>query len=211
MLNGSREFCQEFLTDVRIPDTDRIGDVDQGWTVGTRWMFYEKSFAISPLIIRPRGRGGEQGSFSARRGMYRIADAAGRADDPSARHLVGESHTLALVQDALADRVASGIRTGNISDQAAAITRLMAGVHAVRQQTIAFDLAGASVVSWSDQDDVLERTGISFLMRQTSCIAGGTTEMARNVISERVLGMPRERTMDRDVAFRDVPKAPPSR
>ena len=34
MLNGSREFCQEFITDVRIPDTDRIGEVDQGWTVG---------------------------------------------------------------------------------------------------------------------------------------------------------------------------------
>ncbi len=47
-----------------------------------------------------------------------------------------------------------------------------------------------------------------FLMRQVSCIGGGTTEMARNVISERVLGMPRERTLDRDVAFRDVPRSP---
>ena len=45
-------------------------------------------------------------------------------------------------------------------------------------------------------------------MRQAACIGGGTTEMARNVISERVLGMPRERTVDRDVAFRDVPKGP---
>ena len=53
MLNGSREFCQEFLTDVRVPDTDRIGDVDQGWTVGTRWMFYEKSFGMLPVVTRP--------------------------------------------------------------------------------------------------------------------------------------------------------------
>ena len=45
-------------------------------------------------------------------------------------------------------------------------------------------------------------------MRQSSSIAGGTTEMARNNISERVLGMPRERTMDKDVPFRDVPKGP---
>ena len=45
-------------------------------------------------------------------------------------------------------------------------------------------------------------------MRQTAQIAGGTTEMARNVVSERVLGMPRERTLDRDVAFRDVPRGP---
>ena len=48
-------------------------------------------------------------------------------------------------------------------------------------------------------------------MRQVSCIGGGTTEMARNVISERVLGMPRERSHDRDVAFRDVPRSATSR
>ena len=53
--------------------------------------------------------------------------------------------------------------------------------------------------------------GTDFLMRQVSCIGGGTTEMARNVISERVLGMPRERTLDRDVPFRDVPRSPSHR
>ena len=48
--------------------------------------------------------------------------------------------------------------------------------------------------------------GDDYLIRQVSCIGGGTTEMARNVISERVLGMPRELSRDRDVAFRDVPR-----
>ncbi len=43
MINGSKEFCQEFITDLRVPDSDRVGDVDQGWTVGTRWMFHEKN------------------------------------------------------------------------------------------------------------------------------------------------------------------------
>ena len=51
MLGGGREFCQEFFTDVRIPDADRIGDVDDGWTVGIRWLFHERSFAMSPYII----------------------------------------------------------------------------------------------------------------------------------------------------------------
>jgi alkylation response protein AidB-like acyl-CoA dehydrogenase len=53
MLNGSREFCQEFITDVRIPDGDRIGEVDQGWTVGTRWMYHERTVSGgSPYVTR---------------------------------------------------------------------------------------------------------------------------------------------------------------
>ena len=47
---------------------------------------------------------------------------------------------------------------------------------------------------------------MNFLMRQGGTIGGGTTEMARNVISERVLAMPRERRLDKDVPFRDVPR-----
>ena len=64
--------------------------------------------------------------------------------------------------------------------------------------------------AWTDDDGALADRGADFLMRQVSCIGGGTTEMARNVISERVLGMPRERTLDRDVPFRDVPRSPSS-
>ncbi|HQV56707.1 MAG TPA: acyl-CoA dehydrogenase family protein, partial [Ilumatobacteraceae bacterium] len=43
MLNGSREFCQEYFTDVRIPYENLVGEVDEGWTVATRWMYHERS------------------------------------------------------------------------------------------------------------------------------------------------------------------------
>ena len=55
MLNGNKEFCQEFLTDVRVPDTDRIGEVDGGWTVGVRWMFHERMLMNS--LARDRAGG----------------------------------------------------------------------------------------------------------------------------------------------------------
>jgi hypothetical protein len=66
-------------------------------------------------------------------------------------------------------------------------------------------------VTWSDEEGDLGQMGVRYLMRQASCIAGGTTEMARNAISERVLGMPMERRLDKDIPFRDVPRSAPSR
>ena len=74
-----------------------------------------------------------------------------------------------------------------------------------RIDTLAFEAAGSSRCR-------LERRrpdghgGLNFLMRQGGSIGGGTVEMARNVISERVLSMPRERRLDKDVPFRDVPR-----
>ena len=58
-------------------------------------------------------------------------------------------------------------------------------------------------------DDPWAEEGFNFLERQTSGIGGGTTEMARNNISEKVLKMPREITHDKNMPFRDVPKGPP--
>ena len=85
----------------------------------------------------------------------------------------------------------------------------MGGVVNERLLTIHLELAGSSASAWAG-DDPAAGVGTAFLMRQSNSIAGGTTEMARNNISERVLGMPRERTLDKDVPFRDVPKGPPA-
>ena len=203
MLNGNKEFCQEFLTDVRVPDADRIGEVDDGWTVGTRWMFHERMLFSSPLVTVPTGtmRSGDGAS------LLEVAREAGRADDPVARDLVAEAKVLDLVGDALKRRVGEGVASGALSDQVSAAARLFGGFTATRRTTIAYELAGAAGAAWLDEDGQLGLCGNDFLMRQVACIGGGTTEMARNVISERVLGMPRERTLDRDVAFRDVPRS----
>jgi len=206
MLNGRREFCEEFITDVRIPDSDRIGDVDDGWTVGTRWMFYEKSFNVSYMLTRPAGVdrfGGASGPS-----LLDLARSSGRLDDPVVRELVGEGHALELVNKAAGRRIGDGISSGAMSSHAAGLVKVLNGTTSTRLSNIKWELAGPSAAAWTDDDKELGEIGTEYLVRQSGHIGGGTTEMSRNTVSERLMGMPRERNADRDIAFRDVPRGP---
>src|SRR5580700_692755 len=122
MLNGSREFCQEFITDVVVPDSDRVGDVDDGWTVGTRWMFHERMLMNSPLVTVPAGM--SHGGTATSSLIAVAARQAGRSSDPSVRDLMGEARVLDIVDRELRRRVGHGIAAGSMAEQSAAITRL---------------------------------------------------------------------------------------
>jgi alkylation response protein AidB-like acyl-CoA dehydrogenase len=202
-LGGNSEFCQEYLSDVRVPDSARIGEVDGGWGVCTRWVFHERMLFNSPLVTHPVGTIFGTSTSTA---TWEIARDAGRLDDPVARDLVGEAQMLGHANQQLQKRLREGIVSGAIPDSSAAIGRLFGGVSSARMISIAFELAGPAGAAWTDDDGALAGCGTDFLMRQSGSIGGGTTEMARNVVAERVLGMPREQALDREGAFRDVPR-----
>jgi alkylation response protein AidB-like acyl-CoA dehydrogenase len=203
MVDGNMEFCQEFFDDVPVPVENVLGQVNDGWTVASRLLFHERAAvgSASPYasgMIPGHGRGEGEGNSLAE-----LAKSRGRGDDPVARQLVGEAEMLSVVQGQLVRRVVTGQRTGYLPGPSGSLVRLYAGVSMVRKTNIGLDLAGDDAVVWEDGDDV-GSYGISYLRRQAACLGGGSTEMARNIISERVLGMPREYAADRDVPFNQV-------
>jgi len=94
------------------------------------------------------------------------------------------------------------MRTQQLPPPSAAIMRLFAGQSSTRIAEIGVEILGSHAVA-SDDGEALDY-GMSFLMRQAGSLGGGSTEMSRNIISERVLGMPREFAADRDVPFSQV-------
>src|SRR5215207_1566229 len=126
MINGSKEFCQEFITDLRVPDFDRVGEVDQGWTVGTRWMFHEKNAmgGGSPFVTGSL----HSGLLESRDPFVELARGTGRVDDARTQELVGEAHMLGLSRGALSARISQGMRNGTMPDNSAAIARLISAV-----------------------------------------------------------------------------------
>jgi len=201
-VNGASEFCQEFFDDVHIPAADVIGTVNDGWTVASRLLFHERNSVggSSPYV----SGGGAEGSSGGRLpGNAWLAGETGVSDDPYARELVAESHILDVVHGQLADRIGAGIRSGAFPGTAGAIIRLFSGEKTERQTDINMEIAGAAFAA-SPAGSVVNDYADQVLGRQGGSLGGGSTEMARNIISERVLGMPREYAADRDIPFNQV-------
>jgi len=200
-VNGNNEFCQEFFDDVVVPASCVVGEVNGGWAVASRQLFHERNAVgggspyVSGTVAAPRRGPGTQGLIDAVR-------ATGQSGDVYVRELVAEAHTIARIQQQLISRVTDGMRTQQLPPPAAAIMRLFAGQASTRIAEIGVEILGSHAVASSDGRDL--GYGESFLMRQAGSLGGGSTEMSRNIISERVLGMPREFAADRDVPFSQV-------
>ncbi len=205
LLNGSVEFCQEFLTDVVVDDSDRIGDVDGGWTVMTRWLHHERTISGGSQYVTSVGRSHNAPNDGAV--LAAVARDLDTVDDPRTLELIGEARALTLMGDALVSSVTRKLQTGELPFHAAAMSRLFSGTAMTRRAALALELTGGDGVVWEPGNDRQAGVGLSWLVRQAACIGGGTTEMARNVIAERLLGMPRETRHD-DGAFREVSKGP---
>jgi alkylation response protein AidB-like acyl-CoA dehydrogenase len=203
-VDGSMEFCQEFFDDVLIPASDVVGAVDDGWTVAARLLVHER-MAVGGGSPYTSGR---SGSSDADDGdlLVDLVRASGRERDPLARQLLAEAHARRLVHRALTARVTSGVASGAMAPPAGAILKLFTATNVMRRAEIGLELAGPEAVVWPDASPLPTgaQLGTFTLGRQGMSLGGGSNEMQRNIISERVLGLPREMAADREIPYREV-------
>jgi alkylation response protein AidB-like acyl-CoA dehydrogenase len=202
-VDGGSEFCQEFFDDVEVPLSAVVGEVNGGWAVASRQLFHERNAmgGGSPYLSGPAPGSRRASPVQELIGAVRRA---GRAGDPAARELIAEFHALGKIRIQLADRVTAGMRSEQLPPAAVSLIRLFSGETVTRRAEIALELAGPAAVM-SDPERHGERDiGVRFIARQGGSLGGGSTEMARSIISERILDMPREYAADRDIPFSQV-------
>jgi alkylation response protein AidB-like acyl-CoA dehydrogenase len=195
-VNGSTEFCQEFFDDVMLPADSVVGEINAGWATASRQLFHERN-AVGGGSPYVSGTGQRMGT--APPDLFALARDTGQLGDVRVREQLGEAHAMRVVQQQLIERVTGAIDAQQLTPPAGSIIRLFHAEADWLDTDLGLHIAGAAGVAGDTG-----RYGTDYLFRQGASLGGGSTEMARNIISERVLGMPREYAADRDVPFSQV-------
>ena len=207
-VNRRSEFCQEFLDDVTLGPESVLGEVNGGWAVATR-RFYHSRSAMGPstpyrsgdfTLSTTQSQGVESGAMPELLALARNMSGTSRLPD-----VVVDAYIAETVRDQLAQRIVAGVESGHLIPEAASMLRLF---HAEADwlRADAGLATGATLAVTGPSVDVegAGAFGEAYLFRQATSLGGGSTEMAMNVISERILRMPREPAADVGMPFRDL-------
>jgi alkylation response protein AidB-like acyl-CoA dehydrogenase len=197
-INDTSEFCEDFFDDVVIPDLNRIGEVNQGWTITQTLLVFERGAGRS---TDGRALGGP-GPLAP--DLVKLARRAGRIEEPLVRQKLARAHTNDFVSRALGSRIAELGRLGRLNAGVAAYGKLFGGTYNPIRARIAVEIGGAEAMTWDPDNAHGPDVSLSYLNGRIMSIAGGTNEMQRNGIGERALGLPREPSFDSNKPFNEV-------
>jgi len=202
-ITGEAEFNEVFLTDVRIPDTNRLGAEGEGWRVATTTLNNER-------IAIGSGAPREGGMIGKVAGTWRTQpELRTPAMHDELMRLWVASEVARLAGERLRQRLAAGQPGPEGSGMKLAFARLA--------QTISgfeVELSGEAGLRYDDwtmrrpekTDFTGREPGYRYLRAKGNSIEGGTSEILRNVIAERVLGLPPEHRVDKNIAWKDLPR-----
>jgi alkylation response protein AidB-like acyl-CoA dehydrogenase len=204
-IGGEVDFNEVFLEGARVPDDHRVGAVGEGWKVANATLSGERQ------MVAGSGSGGVDrigGSGVSR--LLRLARESGRAGDPVVRQRLVGLWCEEKVREWTNGRVRANAGAGRPPGPASSIGKVHGAELNQRVQLLATDLLGAGATAWvhgaTSYAESLPYEVSGMLRSRANTIEGGTSEVNRNIIGERVLGLPREPDPWHDRPWREVPR-----
>jgi alkylation response protein AidB-like acyl-CoA dehydrogenase len=196
-ISGSARFCQEYLTDVVVPAANLVGEENGGWRVIRGLLEIEHAWV---------GRGGARSAESQGiDALVSMVKSSARKDDVGVRRKVTDLYVALEVQRLMAARTTRGIATGKITQNYGSLLKLGNASLIQHRAEVGLTLAAGQGVAWEPGDHVWSEWSAGFLASRSSTIAGGTNEIQKNNVSEKVLGLPREDSREIGIPFNQVP------
>jgi acyl-CoA dehydrogenase len=198
-INGGQGFNEVFFSDVRVPDTNRLGGVGDGWRVAITTLMNER-VAI--------GAGGGAGRF---RDLLKLAQQTRRngrpaIEDSAVRQKIAEFYIKSKGLQFTSYRTLSALSRGATPGPEGSIGKAVGAPMGQEMAHFALELQGA--MGGADDESIVPQEALwqgMYLGTPGLRIAGGTDEILKNIIAERVLRLPPEIRVDKDKPFREIP------
>ena len=185
-MTGGNHFNETFLTDVRVPVENRIGPENNGWRLARVTLGNERVSLSEGGELWGRGP-------DAPTSLAEITD-RGAGADPLTRQRAARARVDTTVLDLLGQRIIEAVKRGDDPGAEASIRKALADVHGQELMTLVKDLTGPAGMIGEQAAEAEESDPWhwGYLFSRALTIGGGTSEVQRNIIGERLLGLPRE-------------------
>ena len=193
-IDGGTHFNEVFFTDVEIPADYLLGDLNNGWNLATAMLMYER-VAIGT---------GATGGVRHDRADQLIAEATKRGliSDLVLRQKLMRIYAMETCQSLVSMRTRAEMTAGKTPGPGGSISKLATTTIMDQVRDVSMEIVGAGGVAWEDESDGRWQRGA--LTSLQGGIAGGTNEIQRNIIGDRVLGLPRDISVDKGIPFKDL-------
>jgi alkylation response protein AidB-like acyl-CoA dehydrogenase len=200
-ITGESEFNEVFLTDARVPAENLIGELNAGWSVLQIALVYERRFMAD---MARTARDAKRPQAQKANLLVESARQAGRLDDPYIRQQIARVDALTTVNRWNTQRSKAA------TDRAESATLLALGKIAMSRilhetARVETEIVGAQAMLTGPDNPVGDAVTFRTLNAYFTSIGGGTDQIQRNIVGERVLGLPKEPEPYRNTPFRDLP------
>jgi alkylation response protein AidB-like acyl-CoA dehydrogenase len=201
-ITGSAEFNEVYFTDVRIPASNIVGTEGDGWRVARTTLMNER-VALSGLSLDATSFMG--GTRKDPWGLF--VDSIPDRADPVNRQFIAQSYIEKEVKEITQFRANAARLRGEQPGPEGAVTKVYNAEFNKWRSNELMNVNGPAAVAWDKGDTAAENRAHAFLRARANSIEGGTSEILRTQMGERILGLPREPEVDRGIPWKDIKRS----